>query len=85
MSGMPPDENPEPNHGSRSPLHELAEALTAIQNFASAAQHLARKQHAEAPPELDAALDHLTKQVQRAVIVLRRLQADAGERAKGSG
>lgn len=82
MSGMPPEENPKANYGSRSPLHELAEALTAIQNYASAAQYLARKQHFEAPPELDGALDRLTKEVRRAVNVLRRLQADAGERTK---
>lgn len=84
---MPPEENREANYGSRPPLHELAEALTAIQNYATAAQHLAHKQHSEATTELAGALDRLTKEVRRAVIVLRRLQAsfrtsDAGERAE---
>jgi len=87
MGGMPPEENPEANRARREPLHELAEALTAIQNYARAAQNLASRQHSEANPELVNSLERLAEGARRAVRVLRHLQAsiraaDPGERKK---
>jgi phosphoglycerate-specific signal transduction histidine kinase len=65
-------------------LHELAEALTAIDNYAAAARSLAGGERAQKEAELAATLEHLTGQVRRGLGAVRQLRAllhpkDAGE------
>jgi phosphoglycerate-specific signal transduction histidine kinase len=56
-------------------LHELAEALTAIDSYAAAARNLAAGEHADKEAALAGTLDHLSAQVRRALDAVRRLRA----------
>ncbi len=74
-AGTPPEENRPAEAARRALLHELAEALTAVENYASVARSLAGGPHQDEPPGLAAALERLNAQVRRAVEALRRLRA----------
>lgn len=74
MSQTPPEENREASNTSRALLHELAEALTAIQSYVAGARHLAHGQRSEVTTELADALERLSEEVQRATDVLRRFR-----------
>ncbi len=66
-------------------LHELAEALTAIDNYAAAARSLAAGKRSQNEVALAGTLERLIGQVRRAMDAMRQLRAllnptDGGER-----
>lgn len=75
MAPMSPDQNQQLMAACRALLHELTEALTAIENYARGAQHLAAGQGSEDPGRLVGALEHLIEQVHRAANAMRRFRS----------
>lgn len=76
---MPPDETYMAT--SSALLHELNESLTAIENYARGAQHLAAGRGSGDPAQLRGALERLIGQVHRAADAMQRLRSLLDPRA----
>lgn len=61
----------------RALLHELAEALTAIEGYVAGAQHLSNRSHGE-NAQIAGVLERLADQAKRAADAVRQLQALPG-------